>query len=107
MARAFPDAPIYTSLYDPAETFEAFAELDVRAAPLDRIGLFRRHHRLALPLLAPTFSGISIDADVVVCSSSGWAHGARTSGRKIVYCHAPARWLYQRDRYAPSGLRPA
>jgi len=39
------------------------------------------------------------DADVVVASSSGWAHGIRTTGRKVVYCHAPARWLYQRDRY--------
>lgn len=40
-----------------------------------------------------------VDADVAVCSSSGWAHGARVTGRKIVYCHTPARWLYQSDRY--------
>jgi glycosyltransferase involved in cell wall biosynthesis len=40
-----------------------------------------------------------IDADLILVSSSGWAHGVRTSGRKVVYCHAPARWLYQRDRY--------
>ncbi|MEI6701637.1 MAG: glycosyltransferase, partial [Actinomycetota bacterium] len=36
---------------------------------------------------------------VTICSSSGWAHGATSSGAKIVYCHAPARWLYQQDRY--------
>jgi glycosyltransferase involved in cell wall biosynthesis len=40
-----------------------------------------------------------IDAEVVLASSSGWAHGVRTKGRLIVYCHAPARWLYQSDRY--------
>jgi glycosyltransferase involved in cell wall biosynthesis len=40
-----------------------------------------------------------VDADVVICSSSGWAHGAQTDGLKIVYCHTPARWLYQPDRY--------
>ncbi len=40
-----------------------------------------------------------IDADVVVASSSGWAHGFRTSGRTVVYCHNPARWLYQTDEY--------
>ena len=54
---------------------------------------------MAFPLLARAFSQLEIDAEVTVCSSSGWAHGAQASGRKIVYCHAPARWLYQTDRY--------
>ena len=40
-----------------------------------------------------------IEADVVVCSSSGWAHAVSTSGAKLVYCHAPARWLYQSAAY--------
>jgi glycosyltransferase involved in cell wall biosynthesis len=44
-----------------------------------------------------------VDADVVVCSSSGWAHGVRTKGRKVVYCHAVARWLAQPDRYLGGG----
>ncbi len=57
------------------------------------------HHRAALPLLAPSFSRLRVSADVVICSSSGWAHGAQVEGRKIVYCHTPARWLYQSDRY--------
>lgn len=35
----------------------------------------------------------------MICSSSGWAHGIRTSGWKLVYCHNPARWLYQTDQY--------
>jgi len=99
MTRAFPEAPLYTSLYQPAATFPGFAEIDMRAIPLNRIGVLRQHHRLALPLLAPAFSRLHVDADVVVCSSSGWAHGARTSGRKVVYCHTPARWLYQSERY--------
>jgi glycosyltransferase involved in cell wall biosynthesis len=47
------------------------------------------------------------DADVVVASSTGWAHGISTSAgcRKIVYCHNPARWLYQSEEYAtgPAG----
>jgi glycosyltransferase involved in cell wall biosynthesis len=50
-------------------------------------------------LLARTFSTITVDADVSLCSSSGWAHGVVTTGRKVVYCHTPARWLYQTDRY--------
>jgi glycosyltransferase involved in cell wall biosynthesis len=103
LAAAYPSAPVFTSLYDPEATFPDFADHDVRTLPLDRVALLRAHHRLALPLLAPAFSRLSVNAEVAVCSSSGWAHGARVEGRKIVYCHTPARWLYQRDRYLQGG----
>lgn len=99
MAEAFPGAPLYTTLYHPEGTFPEFAPLDVRTSPLDRVGVLRRHHRLALPLLAPAVRATPIEADVVLASSTGWAHGFPTTGRKVVYCHAPARWLYQTDRY--------
>jgi glycosyltransferase involved in cell wall biosynthesis len=117
LTRAFPGAPLYTSLYEPRATFPELAAAEVRPMRLNRLALLQQNHRLALPLLAPAFSRLRIDAEVVVCSSSGWAHGARVSGRKIVYCHTPARWLYQPDRYlrgrgaaarvVAAGLRPA
>lgn len=103
----FPDAPIHTSLFDPGGTFPEFAPLAVKPSPLNRIRPLRRHHRLALPLLAPTFTAMDISADVVVCSSSGWAHGVRTDGRKVVYCYAPAHWLYQTDVYLAGRGRAA
>jgi glycosyltransferase involved in cell wall biosynthesis len=102
---AYPAAPLHTSLYDPGGTFPDFAGLHVHTLPVDRIGLLRSHHRLALPLLAPAFSRLTIDAEVTICSSSGWAHGARVTGRKVVYCHTPARWLYQTDRYLEGSSR--
>jgi glycosyltransferase involved in cell wall biosynthesis len=98
-ADAFPGAAIHTSMYDPAGTFPGFAKLDVRTGALDRVAYLRHHHRAALPLLAPWFLTHKIDAEVVLASSSGWAHEVRTDGRLVVYCHAPARWLYQQDRY--------
>lgn len=99
LTRAFPDAPLYTSLYEPSATFPEFACVDVQTLALNRLASLRDRHRLALPLLAPAFSRLHLSHDAVVCSSSGWAHGTRASGRKIVYCHTPARWLYQPDRY--------
>jgi glycosyltransferase involved in cell wall biosynthesis len=107
MHRAFPDAPLYTSLYDPEGAYPEFVDVDVRPSFLNRVGSLRRSHRRALPVLAPTFTSLRVDADVVICSSSGWAHGVRTRGRKIVYCHAPARWLYQSDRYLATATTPA
>jgi glycosyltransferase involved in cell wall biosynthesis len=103
--RAFPDAPVYTSLYEPARTYPEFGARDVRTSWLDRARVLRERHRLALPLLPLAFSTLRVDADVVVCSSSGWAHGIRTRGRKIVYCHSPAKWLYRRHDYL--GHRPS
>ncbi len=99
MLRAFPDAEVHTSLYDPDGTYPEFARYDIRTGPLNRVALLRKNHRAALPLLAPAFSSTRIDADLVLCSSSGWAHGVRATGKKLVYCYSPARWLYQTERY--------
>lgn len=99
MSKAFPDAPIYTLLYDPDGTYPEFADRDVRVSPLNRIPLFRKHHRAALPVLPFAAGAMYVDADVVVTSSSGWAHGFRTDGAKLVHCHTPAHWLYALDHY--------
>lgn len=100
MTHVFPEAPLFTSLYDPGGTFPGFQSTAVRTTGLDRLGLLRRHHRLALPVLAPAFSRLRVEADVLICSSSGWAHAARSTGAKVVYCYTPARWLYQAEHYA-------
>jgi len=109
MRAAFPGAPLHTSLYDPLGTFPEFADFPIVTFPLDRSSTLRHHHRLALPLLSTAFSAHRVDADVVLCSSSGWAHGITTDAPKIVYCYSPARWLYDGDRYlgdSTSATRP-
>ncbi|ORB21460.1 glycosyltransferase [Mycolicibacterium monacense] len=117
MARTFPRASIYTTLYDPNSTYPEFQQRDIRASWLNRFAIFRRSHRAALPLLAAAVSSTRVDAESLIVSTSGWAHGYRVPGAKIVYCHSPARWLYQTDAYfgtraytprriAVEGLRP-
>ncbi|MGO2748675.1 MAG: glycosyltransferase [Pseudoclavibacter sp.] len=97
--RAFPEAQVFTTLYDPETTFPEFRDIDIVPSPLNRIGPLRRDHRKALPFLAAASSGIHIDADVVIASTTGWAHGFRTTGQTIAYCHSPARYLYLSDQY--------
>ena len=99
LTHAFPEAPLVTSLYDPLATYPEFRLAHVEPLPVNRLSVLRHNHKVALPLLAPSFSAVTVNADVVVCSSSGWAHGIRTDGRKLVYCHTPARWLYEREDY--------
>ena len=84
MSRALPDAPIHTLLYDPANTYPEFADRDVRVSPLNRVGVLRKNHRAALPLLPLAASAMRVDADIVIISSSGWAHGFRAGGVKLV-----------------------
>jgi len=107
LARGYPGAVLHTSLYEPEATFPEFGDVEVRPLPINRVRQLRDHHRLALPILAPAFSRMHVDADVTVCSSSGWAHGAHVTGAKIVYCHNPARWLYQTDQYLMGASRLA
>jgi glycosyltransferase involved in cell wall biosynthesis len=107
MSDAFPDAPIYTSLYRPDTTFPEFSGRDIRTLWVNRLVPLRTHHRLAFPLLGPAFSSLSVDTDLLLCSSSGWAHAARTTGRKLVYCHSPAKWLYRSDEYLGTAPKSA
>jgi glycosyltransferase involved in cell wall biosynthesis len=101
MLKAFPGAPLYTSLYEPDATYPEFADHDVRTLWTNRLRSLRTDHRRGLPMYPLAFSGLRIaDADVVLCSSSAFAHGVRTDARKIVYCHTPPRWLYdEADTY--------
>jgi glycosyltransferase involved in cell wall biosynthesis len=99
LLHAFPDAAVHTLLYDPEGTFPEFHDVRVVTSPLNRVGSLRRHHRLALPLLASAASRMTVDADVTIVSTSGWAHGFDVRGPSVVYCHNPARWLYQGREY--------
>jgi glycosyltransferase involved in cell wall biosynthesis len=99
MLQAFPEAPVFTAFYRPETTYPELALADVRCLPVDRVPGLRRHHRAAFPALPFLFPRQHVDADVVICSSSGWAQGVRASGRKIVYFHALAQWLHTPLRY--------
>lgn len=96
MARLWPQAPIYTSLYRAASTFPEFAERDVLTSFLGRLPVDSGFRNL-FPLYPAAFRSLgTLRQDLVVSSSAGWAHGVRTSPQTthVVYCHTPARWLY-------------
>ncbi|HEX3907420.1 MAG TPA: glycosyltransferase [Mycobacteriales bacterium] len=107
LLEAFPDAPVVTSVYDADGTFPAFRGHDIRTGGLQKVSAFRRDPRKALALLPRAWSSTVIDdADIVLCSSTGFSHGVSTRAPKIVYCHNPARWLHQPDDYLPNQPAP-
>ena len=80
MHRAFPDATIYTTLYEPEHTYPEFRDARIVTSALNDVPGLRRHHRTALPLLPLAARSMRITEDVVLASSSGWAHGFSASG---------------------------
>jgi len=96
LAAIWPSASLYTALYRPESTFEGFRDLEIRTSFLDRLPVDRGFRNL-LPLYPAAFRSFgTLDADVVVSSSSAWSHAVRTRPQSlhVVYCHTPARWLY-------------
>jgi glycosyltransferase involved in cell wall biosynthesis len=96
MASIWPSAPIYTSLYRPGSTFPEFRRLDIRTTFLDALPVDRGFRNL-FPLYPPAFASLgTLHADVILSSSSGWAHRIHHAPDSLhaVYCYTPARWLY-------------
>ncbi len=107
---AFPGAEIVTTIYAPETTFPEFRDRTVRTLWVDKVPAFRADPRRAMPFLAQAVSSASLPpADVVVASTSGWAHGLPADVPVVAYCHTPARWLWETPDYmaeVPAPLRP-
>lgn len=102
MHRAFPDAPIFTTLFDPDVVGEPLASADVRPSWMQRLPAWRRHFRAYLPLYPFAVRDFDLRGfDVVLSSSSAWAKGARVPPHAVhvCYCHTPMRWAWQLDGY--------
>jgi glycosyltransferase involved in cell wall biosynthesis len=113
MAELYPDSPIFTLLYDDAGTGGRFAGHQVTTSPLQRLRVKQGSFRRLLPLYPLAVERLKLpDSDVVLSSSSAFAHGVRTprGAVHICYCHAPFRYAWYEQARAlgevPAALRP-
>ncbi|MHB1651882.1 MAG: glycosyltransferase [Desulfitobacteriaceae bacterium] len=93
----FPDAPVYTSLFEPANLVPSLAEADVRPSFLQRLPKFLRKHQNLLPLMPYAFEQFDLsDYDLVLSSSSSCAKGVITGTKTIhvCYCYTPMRYAW-------------
>ena len=98
MHEAFPDAPIYTSVYEP-EKVPLFDGLDVRTTRLQKWPrALRRLHKFFPMLRVRAFQELDLDAyDIVLSSSSAEAKQVRKTRDDqvhICYCHTPIRYYW-------------
>lgn len=103
--RLFPHAPIFTTVFDADGTYPEFHDLDVRTTFLQRFPHRGNAARALLPLYPAAVSRIDLRGyDLVVSSSSRFAHGVRVpDGVHVTYCHNPPRFLHQTDEYFAAG----
>jgi glycosyltransferase involved in cell wall biosynthesis len=97
MAACWPRAPIYTLLYDAEAVEDGFAGRDVRTSRLQRLGANQRTFRYLLPLLPGAAERLPVgEYDVLVSSSSAFAHGMRpaSGALHVCYCHSPFRYAW-------------
>ncbi len=98
----YPDAPVYTSLFDPATMPRHFQSWDIRTSFMQRIPGARRAHRSLLPLYPLAFESFELsDYDVVLSNSSAWAKGVITPPNTVhvCYCLSPMRWVWNYGGY--------
>jgi glycosyltransferase involved in cell wall biosynthesis len=112
IAACWPDAPVYTSLYSEAGTERRFAGRRIRTSPLQALRPGQAHFRLLLPLYPWAMERLPVGGpDLLVSSSSAFAHGVRPGpgASHVCYCHTPFRYAwheYERAvREAPWALR--
>lgn len=95
--KLYPDAPIYTSQYDPSK-IDWFLDADVRTSWLQKLP---KSLKKFLPLLrAWTFSRLDLsDYDLVISSSGAEAKGVKTGPNTvhICYCHSPTHYYWIRS----------
>ena len=103
MLALYPDAPVYTSLYDKSVFAGAFDGVDVKTTWLQQVPLARRSFRALLPLYPAAFAALDMSPfDLVISSTSSFAKGVRVrpGALHVSYVHTPTRFLWRLDEYA-------
>ena len=100
-ADMFPDAPIYTLLYDEKKLGEWFPKERVRTSKVQKWAkrLKNFNHHLYLPWFPSAVQEWDFsEYDIVLSFSSAFAHGIITNGtpKHVCYVHSPARYLWDR-----------
>ncbi|MDY6782479.1 MAG: glycosyltransferase [Cyanobacteriota bacterium] len=97
----FPNADIFTSLYDPKTTID-LSDRAVQTTALQKIPGAAQHFRLLAPFYYPAFRQLNLqDYDLILSSSSSFAKSVRKKpgAKHICFCHNVTRFLWDTKNY--------
>lgn len=93
----YPEAELFTAVYDPEGTQGRFEDRVVNTSFLQRTNPSSDSFRRYLPLYPRAIESLDLSRfDLVISSSSAWAHGVRPApdAVHVCYCHNPFRYAW-------------
>ena len=96
ISEVFPDAPIYTSVYN-EEKMREFKGKDIRQSFIGKLPFASTKHQMYITVMPYAFEGMDLDEyDLVISSSHACAKGIITSPSTVhvCYCHSPMRYVW-------------
>ena len=102
LARLFPGAPVFTSMYAPDIMPLQYREWDIHTTFMQRLPGVTTHHQAYLPVYPLAFSTLDLAGyDLVLSNKSGFCHGAPCppGAIHVCYCLTPTRFLWQYEAY--------
>ncbi len=97
LADVYPEADLFTAVYDEKGTEGRFAHRNVKTSFLQRLRPTARTFRPLLPFYPYAMEALDLSGyDLVVSSSSAWAHGVIVDpgAVHVCYCHNPFRYAW-------------
>jgi glycosyltransferase involved in cell wall biosynthesis len=101
LCKRYPNAGIFTSVYDPKRTIELGERL-VQTTVLQNIPGAAKYFRLLAPLYFPAFRALDLqDYDLIISSSTSFAKAVRKrpGAIHICLCHNVTRFLWDTKTY--------
>ncbi|MGC9993152.1 MAG: glycosyltransferase [Candidatus Cybelea sp.] len=108
IVRAWPEAPIYTALYDEGIAGNDFPAARVRRSYLARIPLANRYFRALAPFYPRAFERFDLSGyDAIVSSTTSWAKGVRfpSSSIHVCYVNTVSRFAFAYEEYVAGMTR--
>jgi glycosyltransferase involved in cell wall biosynthesis len=99
LTKIFPEAEIYTLLYDAKKTSRLFEGKIKKTSFLNFIPFSKSYHRFFIPLMPLASSLLKVkDGDLIISDSAGFAKGFNFKNQfHIAYCHTPLRYAWEED----------
>ena len=97
LADMFPQADIFTLVYDPAALPDSIKSHSITGSFLQKLPQSKRYYRGLLPFFPFALEQLRLDDyDLVISQESGPAKGVitRADACHICYCHTPMRYLW-------------
>jgi glycosyltransferase involved in cell wall biosynthesis len=105
----FPEADIYTHVYDPKAVSAPFNSHRVFTSRINRLPFAKKLYQLYMPLMPSALMDFNLQSyDLVISSEAGPAKGVvpNPNAFHLCYCHSPMRYLWDMYHEYFKGANP-